>query len=221
MHFTVLVTGNTPDADLEPYQENNMGDCPREYMEFIDASQEQFYIDAYRNTPLSEYEDRTPRQVFTTIEDYLEKYEGFERDEETDKVGYWYNPQSKWDWYVLGGRWTGYFSLKDNLSVREVEDAVLGGHYSLKAEQIEEIVKKGKADSVPKKFIDWEKMKEERKDGRFPSTYAVLHEGEWMEQGWVKDDTEGKEADKWDEMFQELIKNLPDDTLLSVYDCHV
>ena len=23
-----------------------------------------------------------------------------------------YNPNSKWDWYEVGGRWTGYFKLK-------------------------------------------------------------------------------------------------------------
>jgi hypothetical protein len=27
-----------------------------------------------------------------------------------------YNPDSKWDWYELGGRWKGYFRLKDGAS---------------------------------------------------------------------------------------------------------
>ncbi len=40
-HFTVLVIG-TDDVDeaLAPFQENNMGDCPREYLEFHDEEDE-------------------------------------------------------------------------------------------------------------------------------------------------------------------------------------
>jgi hypothetical protein len=39
-HFTVLVIGNNPESQLMPYQENNMGDCPQEYMEFNDKTDE-------------------------------------------------------------------------------------------------------------------------------------------------------------------------------------
>lgn len=43
-HFVVLVVTKTPDkreveAALAPYQENNMGDCPREYLEFLDIEE--------------------------------------------------------------------------------------------------------------------------------------------------------------------------------------
>lgn len=35
-------------------------------------------------------------------------------DAETERAYTWstYNPDSKWDWWVIGGRWTGYFRLK-------------------------------------------------------------------------------------------------------------
>jgi hypothetical protein len=32
---------------------------------------------------------------------------------ETDDEGYPYNPQGKWDWWVLGGRWSGQLSVAD------------------------------------------------------------------------------------------------------------
>jgi hypothetical protein len=32
---------------------------------------------------------------------------------ETDDEGYPYNPQGKWDWWVLGGRWRGQLSVAD------------------------------------------------------------------------------------------------------------
>jgi hypothetical protein len=35
-HFPVLVVGQDVEQQLAPFQENNMGDCPREYMEFTD-----------------------------------------------------------------------------------------------------------------------------------------------------------------------------------------
>ena len=40
-HFTVMVTGEEyEDAEkmLAPYQENNMGDCPEEFMEWVDET---------------------------------------------------------------------------------------------------------------------------------------------------------------------------------------
>lgn len=39
-HFTVLVIGENPEDLLAPFQENNMGDCPEEYMEFNDCTEE-------------------------------------------------------------------------------------------------------------------------------------------------------------------------------------
>ena len=74
-HFTVAVftkTGTEKEVDrlLAPYQENNMGDCPKEYLAFVED-------------------------------------EDADMDEETGKRGYWENPNAKWDWYQIGGRWNG------------------------------------------------------------------------------------------------------------------
>lgn len=50
-HFCVLVIGENIEEHLAPYQENNMGDCPEEFMEFIDEEDE--YLEKY-NTEGSE-----------------------------------------------------------------------------------------------------------------------------------------------------------------------
>lgn len=34
---------------------------------------------------------------------------------EDDGYEYWYNPNGKWDWYQVGGRWTGSIKLKDGV----------------------------------------------------------------------------------------------------------
>ena len=42
-HFTVLVVTETADqleAALAPFQENNMGDCPREFLQFFSTQEE-------------------------------------------------------------------------------------------------------------------------------------------------------------------------------------
>lgn len=40
-------------------------------------------------------------------------------DEEQDKAYTYstYNPESKWDWYSIGGRWSGYFPIRGDLTV--------------------------------------------------------------------------------------------------------
>ena len=34
---------------------------------------------------------------------------------EDDGYEYWHNPNGKWDWYQVGGRWTGSIKLKDGV----------------------------------------------------------------------------------------------------------
>lgn len=58
------------------------------------------------------------------------------------------------------------------------------------------------------------------------STYAVLHEGEWKapgDMGWFGCSTEsGKEKLEWEMNFYErFIEPLPENTLITVVDCHV
>ena len=47
--------------------------------------------------------------------EYLEFEENEEgKSEYEGKKGYWFNPNAKWDWYQLGGRWYGYLPLKED-----------------------------------------------------------------------------------------------------------
>lgn len=123
---------------MAPFQENNMGDTPREYMEFV--NEEEDGLEQYNNrtthqirTPdgrfiyandselkfkKSEYNptshnipegyeevERPFTEVYETFEQFMCDYCGFdERDPEQGVYGYWSNPNSEWDWYVIGGR---------------------------------------------------------------------------------------------------------------------
>lgn len=52
-------------------------------------------------------------EIYATFEEFAKGWHGREEpDEKTGRYGYWENPNAKWDWFELGGRWTGYFKLK-------------------------------------------------------------------------------------------------------------
>lgn len=55
------------------------------------------------------------KETYPTFEAFVEDWHGSEeRDAEKGVFGYWENPNKKWDWYQVGGRWTGAFKLKLN-----------------------------------------------------------------------------------------------------------
>lgn len=95
MHFTVLVVGDNLEKALAPFQQNNMGDCPQEYLEF---------------TPIN-LKDEGYADNEAAMADGYKEHEG--------KVGYWENPNSEWDWWVLGGRWQGIIRLKEGATTGE------------------------------------------------------------------------------------------------------
>lgn len=101
-HFTVLVVGDNVEEQLAPFQENNMGDCPTEYMEFSDETEE----------VENDFKERDEKYKDNTIEEFAKEYHGYEKNED-GKFGYMQNPDSRWDWYVVGGRWAGMLKLKE------------------------------------------------------------------------------------------------------------
>ena len=182
-HFTVLVVGDDVEKQLAPFQENNMGDCPAEYLSFNEVEEE--YLKEYENesvemvqAPNGElcytWDDRfkvgadffnrqtvIPQDYVTVQVAHKDRYDNFEKfiqdwagykdqDPETGKYGYWANPQARWDWFQVGGRWTGFFKMKP-----EAEGSV--GRPGLMTSPAE----KGYADQAYKKDIDFDGMRDE------------------------------------------------------------
>jgi len=209
-HFTVLVVGDDVHEQLAPYQENNMGDCPEEYLV---------------------------------------------KDEEED---YTYNPNSQWDWYVIGGRWSGFFKLKAHAkSGRYGEKSLLSSVQENKEGYADQLLKKdfdlaGELEKREKECEEnWELYNSEQykykkiTDKYFGSswgiqqddtlesykgrhagycTYAILHNGEWIEKGsmgafGISDDKVTDE--QWDRQWRKFVESLPENTQLTVVDCHV
>jgi len=111
-HFVVVVIGDNIENQLAPYQENNMGDCPKELLSFEDLTEE--VVEGWNDLPLTTLADVGEEEVkeYPTIDDYAKDYHGYEKNDE-GKYGYWTNPNSHWDWWEVGGRWGGYFPVKE------------------------------------------------------------------------------------------------------------
>ena len=112
-HFTVGVITRDPynvDYLLRPYDENGTD----YYIKELYMSKED-YINSYKN----EHPDTTltDEQIYATANDM---YTGIEEDGIYD----YYNPDAKWDWYEIGGRWS------NSLKVKKDAQFNMGGHYS-------------------------------------------------------------------------------------------
>ena len=56
------------------------------------------------------------------------------------------------------------------------------------------------------------------------TTFAVLKDGEWFEKGemgWWGVVHDKKDEELWVNELKKLVQGLPDDTLISIFDCHI
>jgi hypothetical protein len=188
-HFSVLVVGPDVEKQLAPFQENNMGDCPKELLEFHETETESLaeyeiqktdcfvspdgkphckYDDRFRAKPMdflagTKYEcpvgwterEVSVKEIYPTFEQYMAEYCGSkERDPVIGRYGYWENPNAKWDWYRVGGRWAGHFKLKAGVTAPAPQPG-----YEVEFGQ--EVPEANTADTAAKSEIDFEGMRED------------------------------------------------------------
>lgn len=139
------------------------------------------------------------------------------------------NPESKWDNYGLGRRFRSYFSKKDgtNFCVSKVCEIDIE---KMKAEMIE--VSKKEYDIFEMINFESEERKREaiinmlgsymtedeyisQRSREFLTPYAFLHDGEWY------DAKRSGSHEKWVKDFQKIFEDLPSETELAVFDCHI
>lgn len=264
-------------------------------IEWIEESDKDFpALKCHVKGPLAEGETLVdvPVRELKSFHEFVCDYYG-ESDVETDEDGQTRvfrrsNPDAKWDWCVLGGRWAGYFKLKAPASD---DSAVLGepgvfgneprfdcdqaykgdidfeGMREAKAEEAGEQWDKvhQALDGAPipkpwhefrKDFADIDKARKaynkieavkrtrdvvgffgdvteynctreaycQRARNWATATFAVLKDDVWYERGsmgWWGCVADEKDGDAWAAEFSKLVDQLPPETLLSVYDCHI
>jgi hypothetical protein len=184
-HFLVLVAGNNVEEQLAPYDENK--EVPVYKAEPVSEQDKRDFLRLY-TTPSSQ--DKRDYAILTREEADYNKSLSFEElyrkygeewngnQWQKDENGIWHlyttlNPKAKWDWWQIGGRWTGLLELKDG---RKGE---LGspGAFTTKA-------KEGTADIALKKDIDWKQMHqnplEYNKAARFWELYVEKKEEKYQ-----------------------------------------
>ncbi len=192
-HFTVLVIGDDVEKQLQPYHEYectgfedeyvidvNMDDEVKEYLEKEllvgpkkgNGEIDYQYNEDRANEELVEWKKMTRLEYLQTkgltpeeIEEDIKDYHGYKKRED----GSWYsrtNPNYKWDWWVVGGRWAGFFKLKEGGE----GEAGSPGFFGPEPEE-------GYVDSVKKKDIDFEGMlkeSEEKAAKSYDEVYEVI-----------------------------------------------
>ncbi len=215
-HFTALVVGDVQ-RQLAPFDE---GDRTR----FTPSTAEEL---AELRAKFEERRER-PESLSQcgSFEEFLTEWEGLTlRD---GKWGSTYNPDSKWDWYSVGGRWSKMLITKagarcDSAPVGELDFAAMRAARVAEAE-------KWWAESLPSERawrygIDAGATRERYvEDCAKFSTFAVVMDGKWFERGrmgwWGVVSQEKPEAD-WQSEFDKLLASLPADARVTVVDCHI
>jgi hypothetical protein len=298
-HFTVLVIGDNPEEQLAPYHEFECTGLDDEHIIEIDITED------------TKEDYKKHADDLQSFVEFVEDWHGYKLSDEDRKYGYIEkddlgefkvirrtNPNAKWDWYQVGGRWTGFFKLKEGGEglpgetawcaepAKEGEvDIVFKGDVDFEA------MRKEAADDANKKYSMFENATKRDKPDRLevPPTWKeirenhdgdieaareewnsypwvkALHEADlypWMEDvldyycvgkggreifvkraidqvgvpyafvkdykwyekgemGWWGMASNEMEQYEWNEQFQKMLDELPDDTVLTLVDCHI
>lgn len=189
-HFTVMVVGENVEDQLAKFCEDTEY-VEEEFLEFEDKTEElemewndgfsegimhegEFIHKHNISSKLKIDEEEVEkmekiklyhRDRYSSIEEFAEKYFGYQQDPETGEYGYWTNPYSKWDWYQVGGRWRGFFKLKEENG--SAPEHLLGEPGVFNNEP------RYQADVAFKKDVDWEGMMANEKEIAL-QTYDLL-----------------------------------------------
>jgi hypothetical protein len=136
---------------------------------------------------------------------------GGEMDEDGNVVSTC-NPDSQWDWYVIGGRWGGYWTVKtdhpEDVDRSHTEPSAFG--------YTEEAGQPSRADVARVRAIMPESLR--------PTRAFVDLDGEWSERGqvlWFGMSKNDKEPGVWDDEYLRWAASLPADTWLVLVDAHI
>jgi hypothetical protein len=178
MNFAALVIGKDIRGQLAPFMRNSCNEPEKRYMVFYDqedallhwyenGSQERIVMpdgrlvipwdddDPFPPHPAPEHLEKRVivfKETYATFEDFAREWCGYkERDEIYNRYGIWQNPNGKWDWFMIGGNWTGFFKLKEG------RKGVLGKPGVFR----KEITDESWADQAHKDDIDFDQMRNE------------------------------------------------------------
>jgi hypothetical protein len=197
-HYTLMVVGDDPDTQLEPYSEHKESE-PRVYAE-VSENDKKHFIDYYIKKDFK-------NELISFDKLYEIEGKGWNGNSwKKNADGVWeewttYNELSKWDWYVLGGRWSGLIKMKRNKKGTQGIPGVFDNETGIDQ-------------AIKKDIANFDEL----------TTFAYLVNGEWIERGsmgWWGTVHKEKDEQKWTEEQKKIKDLIPDDALISIYDLHI
>lgn len=224
MHYSLIVIGEDFKSQLEPFDCNM--DCDLHVVmtksEIITQEREKLIYEqtkgpysAYLRDPsnLTDHAKRVMNKLNMTDEelyqDYIKNYyEEDDIDPDTGNILGTYNENGKWDWYEVGGRWSGKLKIKFDCT-----DYKIGciGDDEIK------LVAERRADQA--KVKDIMNLKE-------ITCYAFLKDGQWYEEedeyNFFTDTEEQIKSGKlsWNEKVTKMLQGLDPEEIITCIDYH-
>ena len=229
-HFSVAVISNDNEQSVEellaPYQENNMGDCPSEFLEFEELDSD--------TMGCIKSKFNSDNKGYNSLNEFIDGEYGYDKNSE-GKYGYYENPNSYWDYYIIGGRFSNLLIDKDgnkcnscllkdldlNMMVkRNKEHAEQNWEEAIKSKnQILNVLIYGiKNDETKESYVI--------RNSNFETYAVVTPDGKWNSagtMGWFGMSSESdEEAIKWsNEFYNSFIKDANKNLRITIVDCHI
>lgn len=298
-HFAVMVIGENVERQLQPYHEFECTGTNDHFVQNVDITADvQAAIDegdtledALSYYGLGERTIEDESQAETQGDEAAHAY-GYAvvKDGKLIKAVDRTNPNKKWDWWEIGGRWSGFLKLKagalgklgrrgvmgscandgpgradiarkgdidfagmrDQAGANAAERwdkaaAAHGGQTWNTWEHVRDVLCKGDIEAarstyreqpamqaVAKAFDNpWDGVDEylaprdeyiQQARDRSTVLYAVVKDGEWLakgQMGWFGISADSESQGDWNRKVNEMLDALPDDTTVTVVDCHI
>lgn len=125
-HFSVLVITNSADelaAALQPFHEYECTGIKDDYVVFVPAEESQEAFEKKHKEHLEKY----PESTESDLDVFIKEWYGYEKRE-----GVWgrdTNPNPKWDWWVIGGRYSGKLLAKPGAAGTKGRPGLAGSEF--------------------------------------------------------------------------------------------
>lgn len=207
-HFSVLVIGQEPKQDLKKYWELDLN---RQELENDPRAVFNVAIsDANAHREFQKHNDKQKdekdKHTYDSIERFMTDWHRYIHSQEHGGWGHYHNPNAKWDWFGIGGRWTGHMILKKG------KKGILGAPGVFENKPLHG---KQSTDQALKKNIDISKLE---------PTFAVVKDGKWYERadmGWWGITLGDMDDVSWEKKFHELVKEAGSKEQFTIVDCHI
>lgn len=171
-------------------------------------------------------EEEFPKELNWTDEEiYKDQISWYDEDEigENGEVYSTYNPNSKWDWYDIGGRYRNMLLTKvdnnDTFEHNSFWELMAGQNVDKETPQGYKWV-----DGAKIKDIDFNKIEEIEEEPFY--TWALVDESGWYEQGqmgwWAMNDATKESSENFANQFKKYIESPENqDKYMVIVDCHI